>query len=154
MDIGLRLDYIKLIKHLSAVSILVVMDIGLRQLSRASLTTNRFSLNPCCDGYRSATYGVVLTYNYFQRVSILVVMDIGVRLDDLTLPQNTSLSQRLVVRKGRHIFLFLQVIASRIALWRHLFRQVIVFRQMMRDFMRNISAVGGAERPLGATHEW
>ena len=63
-------------------------------------TTDPYRLNPCCDGYRSATYGVVLTYNYFQRVSILVVMDM--RLDDLTSPQNTSLSQRLVARKGKH----------------------------------------------------
>ena len=32
------------------------------------------------------------------------------------------------------------------------FRQVI-FRQIMRCFIRNIAAVGGTERPMAATHE-
>ena len=37
-----------------AVSILVVMDIGLRRLT--VIRTLKFErLNPCCDGYRSAT---------------------------------------------------------------------------------------------------
>ena len=36
------------------------------------------SLNPCCNGYRSATTGWV-TIDEAKNVSILVVMDIGLR---------------------------------------------------------------------------
>ena len=62
----------------SLVSILVLMDVGLRSLQSLSILYTAYSFNPCFNGCRSA----IRKYCRHLRtmdVSILVLMDVGLR---------------------------------------------------------------------------
>ena len=80
VDIGLRPPVLGVKGLRYNVSILVVVDIGLRQHLLAVMCAGAHGLNPCCSGYRSATYSNCLVLSTKDKtVSILVVVDIGLR---------------------------------------------------------------------------
>ena len=64
---------------LSGVSILVLVDVGLRRNQEQTTAYIYISFNPCFSGCWSSTSGVIESYCSPINVSILVLVDVGLR---------------------------------------------------------------------------
>ena len=61
------------------VSILVLVDVGLRHELATSVLVNAWSFNPCFSGCWSATFQRPVIMTHRPEVSILVLVDVGLR---------------------------------------------------------------------------
>ena len=79
MDVGLRSHHPQSYQKCKSVSILVLMDVGLRLIAHKQAAQTNISFNPCFNGCRSAIGLIDGIKVRSDEVSILVLMDVGLR---------------------------------------------------------------------------
>ena len=79
MDVGLRLLLVEPLLRKFNVSILVLVDVGLRLFIAIVYMIARASFNPCFSGCWSSTLCGRKPFNNEVFVSILVLVDVGLR---------------------------------------------------------------------------
>ena len=80
MDVGLRREVDGSTGQVVIVSILVLVDVGLRPDPMSNVAIILLCFNPCFSGCWSATTVVLRVQALWMLVSILVLVDVGLRL--------------------------------------------------------------------------